>query len=172
MLSYCTGTSTRAHIPYYPLTSLDAGWLCAIGWQTFLASVCFMVGTIIQGLIILNDENYVYEAYHGTLLTIALICFSIIFNTLLAGRLPLTEGTAVIIHICGIFGVIVPLWCLAPRATAQDALLTFSNNGGWSSTGLSAMIGLTTPVSIWIGYDCSAHMCKSYPHSDCHRIRV
>jgi hypothetical protein len=39
-------------------------------------------------------------------------------------------------------------------------LLEFSNNGGWPSTGLSAMIGLTTPLSVLIGYDCSVHMCK------------
>ena len=120
-----------------------------------------MVGTIIQGLIVLNDDSYVYEAWHGTLLTIAVICFSIVFNTLLAGRLPATEGIAVIVHICGLFGVIIPLWCMAPRASPQDVLLTFTNNGGWSSVGLSSMIGLTTPVSIWIGYDCCAHMGKS-----------
>ena len=123
-----------------------------------------MVGTIIQGLIVVNDADYLYEAWHGTLLSIAVICISIVFNTLLAGRLPLTEGVAVIVHMCGLFGVIIPLWCTAPRATAQEALLTFSNNGGWPSTGLSAMIGLTTPVSIWIGYDCCAHMGKSNTH--------
>lgn len=117
-----------------------------------------MVGTVIQGLIVLNDETYVFESWHGTLLTIAIIVFAILFNTILANRLPLTEGVAVIVHICGLFGVIIPLWVLAPRAKASDVLLTFTNNGGWATTGLSAMIGLTTPVSIWIGYDCSAHM--------------
>ena len=67
---------------------------------------------------------------HGTLLSIAVICFSIIFNTVLAGMLPLTQGFAVVIHICGLLGVIVPLWVLAPRAEASEVLLTFSNNGG------------------------------------------
>ena len=119
-----------------------------------------MVGTIIQGLIILNNESYVAEAWHGTLLTIAIICFSIIFNTLLAGRLPVTEGIAVVVHIVGLFAVMIPLWCTAPRASPKDVLLTFSNNGGWSLVGLSSMVGLTTPVSIWIGYDCSVHMGK------------
>ncbi|KAK0261593.1 hypothetical protein LTR35_017846 [Friedmanniomyces endolithicus] len=143
---------------YQRLLSYFTGWLCAIGWQTFLASVCFLVGTIIQGLIALNDDTYGYERWHGTLLTIAVICFAIVFNTLLAGKLPLTEGFAVIFHICGLFGVIIPLWCMAPRATAQDAFLTFTNNGGWPTTGLSCMIGLTAPITILIGYDCSAHM--------------
>ena len=39
--------------------------------------------------------------------------------------------------------------------------MTFSNNGGWPTTGLSCMVGLTAPVTILIGNDCSAHMCKS-----------
>lgn len=65
------------------------GWLTAIGWQVYLASVCFLVGTIIQGLLVLNDPTYVYERWHGTLLAIAIVCFSIIFNTVLASRLPL-----------------------------------------------------------------------------------
>jgi len=69
------------------LTAL--GWLTAIGWQVYLASVCFLVGTIIQGLIVLNDPTYVYERWQGTLLAIAVIFFSIFFNTFLASRLPI-----------------------------------------------------------------------------------
>jgi choline transport protein len=137
-----------------------SGWLCAIGWQVYLAGVCFMVGTIIQGLIALNVTDYVWQNYHGTLLTIAAIAFSIIFNTVLAARLPLIEGIVLILHLVGFFAIIIPLWVMAPRADPQ-VLLDFSNNGGWSSTGLSAMIGLTSPLSVLIGYDCSVHMCKA-----------
>ena len=70
-------------------TLIVPGWLTAIGWQVYLASVCFLVGTIIQGLIVLNDPTYVYERWHGTLLAIAVVFFSIVFNTALASRLPL-----------------------------------------------------------------------------------
>lgn len=49
------------------------GWLCATGWQVFLASVAFMVAGIIQGLIALNDDSYSFERWHATLLTIALM---------------------------------------------------------------------------------------------------
>ncbi|KAK5134388.1 hypothetical protein LTR08_006568 [Meristemomyces frigidus] len=138
--------------------SYTVGWLCAIGWQVFLASVCFMVGSIIQGLVALNVQDYVWHNYHGTLLTIAVILFSIVFNTSLATRLPLIEGIVLILHLVGFFAVIIPLWVMAPRRTAHEAILVFSNNGGWSSNGLSAMIGLTSSVSVMIGYDCSVHM--------------
>ena len=119
-----------------------------------------MVGTIIQGLIIINNDDYVPQAWHGTLLTIAVISFAIIFNTFLASKLPLTEGVAVVVHICGLFGVIIPLWVMSPRGDSREVLLQFTNLGNWPTDGLSAMIGLTTPVSIWIGYDCSVHMAE------------
>jgi choline transport protein len=134
------------------------GWLSAIGWQVYLAGVAFMVGSVIQGLIALNVQDYEWHAWHGTLLTIAAITFSILFNTVLAAKLPLIEGTVLILHLAGLFAIIIPLWVMAPRANAHDALLVFTNNGGWSSTGLSVMIGLTTPLSVLIGYDCSVHM--------------
>lgn len=120
-----------------------------------------MVGGIIQGLIALNDETYIPQRWHATLLTIAVIASAIFFNTLLAVKLPLIEGMILILHLCGVFAIIVPLWVMAPRASAHTALLSFVNNGGWPTTGLSAVIGLVTPLNVLIGYDCSVHMCKS-----------
>ena len=65
------------------------GWLCFTGWQGAICAVCFLTGTVIQGLIILNNESYVPRAWHGSLLIIAIASFSVIFNTVLAKRLPL-----------------------------------------------------------------------------------
>lgn len=140
--------------------SYMVGWLVATGWQVYLAGVCFMVGGIIQGLIALNVDGYVWQDWHCTLLTIAVVVFAILFNTVFASRLPLIEGTVLFLHILGFFGIIVPLWVLAPRARASDVLLKFTNDGGWSSKGLSAMVGLYYPLCVLVGYDCSIHMGK------------
>lgn len=144
---------------YFLLTC--AGWLTAIGWQVYLASVCFLVGTIIQGLIALNVPDYGYQRWHGTLLAIAVIAFSIIFNTSLASRLPLIEGVVLILHVLGFFAIIIPLWIMGPRAKPEVVLLEFTNNGGWPTVGLSSMVGLLAPLAVLVGYDCSVHMCKS-----------
>ena len=117
-----------------------------------------MAGSIIQGLIALNYPDYHWHAYHGTLLTIAVIVFSIAFNTVFAAKLPFVEGCVLFLHFCGFFAIIIPLWVLGPRAPAHDTLLVFQNNGGWPTIGLSSMIGLTTPFSVLVGYDCSVHM--------------
>ncbi|KAL9594593.1 MAG: hypothetical protein Q9219_006953 [cf. Caloplaca sp. 3 TL-2023] len=110
------------------------------------------------GLIVLNNPTYVYERWHGTLLVWAITAFCVLFNTVLAKRLPAVEGVVLTIHIMGLFAVIVPLWILSPRATSSEALLTFSNGGGWPTTGLSAMIGLLTPMGSLCGFDCAVHM--------------
>ena len=117
-----------------------------------------MVGGIIQGLIALNNPEYGFERWHATLLTIAIVTFAIVFNTVLAVRLPLVEGCILVLHLAGFFAIFIPMWVLAPRAKPQDVLLTYTDNGGWGSLGLSAMIGLQTSLSALIGYDCSVHM--------------
>lgn len=119
-----------------------------------------MVSGIIQALIALNDETYIPQRWHATLITIAIIAAAIIFNTFLAVQLPLIEGILLGLHICGVFAIIIPLWIMGPRAPAETALLTYVNHGGWDSMGLAALIGMVTPLNVLIGYDCSVHMCE------------
>ncbi|KAF7915329.1 uncharacterized protein EAE98_011195 [Botrytis deweyae] len=140
------------------LLSYIVGWLSAIGWQVYLAGVCFMIGGILQGLIALNKADYVYEPFHATLLAIGVVTFSVVFNTSLAERLPLIEGIVLILHLIGFFVIIIPLWVMGPRGDPNTVLLNFTNDGGWSSKGLAAMIGLVSPMSVLIGYDCSVHL--------------
>ena len=134
------------------------GWTSVLGWQTGLASLAFLVGTMIQGLIILNNPNYIPERWQGTLLVIAITAFCIIFNTFLAKKLPMVEGMVLIIHIVGFFAVLIPLWILAPRNPAQEVFTEFLNLGGWSTTGVAFMVGLLSPIYTLIGADSAVHM--------------
>ncbi|TGO51541.1 hypothetical protein BCON_0159g00180 [Botryotinia convoluta] len=99
------------------------GWLSVIGWQLYLAGVCFMVALII------------------------------------CSHLPMIESVMLVLHVFGMLAITIPLWILTPNLShASDALLTFTNEGGWPSKGLSAMIGLTVPFGASVGFDCSIHM--------------
>ena len=91
---------------------------------------------------------------------IGLIAFSMLFNTFLAKKLPLIENLILVLYILGFFATIIPLWVLAPRSSAKSVFLEFSNGGNWSSTGTSVMIGLLTPITSMLGFDCMVHMCK------------
>ncbi|KAN0082207.1 Amino acid permease domain containing protein [Elaphomyces granulatus] len=138
--------------------SYMTGWLCATGWQCAIVAIAFLAGTIIQGLIVLNDPNYVFQRWHGTMLVIAITVFSILFNTFLAKKLPLVEALILILHIVGLFIIVIPLWVLAPRNNATAVFTEFNNGGGWSSDGAATMVGLSTTITAMIGYDCSVHM--------------
>ena len=135
------------------------GWISTLGWQTGLASIAFIVGTVIQGLIVLNNPNYIFERWHGTLIVIAIISFSVIFNTFLAHKLPMVEGIVLIIHLLGFFAILIPLWVLAPRGSAKDVFTTFENFGGWSKQGTSVMVGMLSSVYALLGVDSAVHMC-------------
>ncbi|KAI0126747.1 amino acid/polyamine transporter I [Xylariales sp. AK1849] len=133
------------------------GWLCVLGWQTSCASTAYVAGTQIQGLVVLNYPNYVYEAWHGTLLTIAIAGFAVFFNIALARKLPLIEAIILVIHVFAFFGIIVALWVLAPKSTAKEVFTTFSDPG-WGSLGASALIGITASILPLLGADAAVHM--------------
>ena len=119
-----------------------------------------MVGGVIQGLIVLNNaETYTYQAWHATLITIAVIIFASMFNTLLAVRLPLVEGALLILHLAGLFAIIIPLWIMSPRGNVHDTLLKFTTTAGWSDVSIASLIGMVSVIAILVGYDCTVHMC-------------
>ncbi|PSN71292.1 amino acid transporter [Corynespora cassiicola Philippines] len=138
--------------------SYVVGWLCVLGWQTGIASIGYLAGTQIQGLIILNNESYVPERWHGTLLVIAVASFSIVFNTLLARKLPLIEGTVLILHVFGFFAIFITMWVLAPRSTASQVFGQFQDNAGWGNIGLSCLVGQLAPIFSLLGSDAATHM--------------
>ena len=132
-----------------------------MGWQCAIVSIAYLAGTIIQGLIVLNKPDYDFQRWHGTMLVIAISTFSILFNTFLAKNLPFVEGLILIIHIVGLFAIIIPLWVLAPRNNAHAVFTTFNNGGGWNNSGTATLVGLSTTITSMLGYDCSVHMCKT-----------
>lgn len=140
--------------------SYITGWVSVLGWQVGLASLAFLVGTMIQGLLVLNNPDYVFENWHGTLLVIAITAFCIIFNTFLAKRLPMVEGLILIFHVLGFFAVLIPLWVLGPRGDPKQVFTEFLNLGEWQTDGLSFMVGLLAPVYTLIGADSAVHMAE------------
>jgi hypothetical protein len=152
------GLGMRLH----SLTSFIAIYVLIDLQLSGIAGVCFFTAQLIEALIILNHPTFVPQPYHATLLIIAVAAFSIFFNTFLAKKLPLVEAILLLIHIAGFFGILIPLWTLAPRANAKDVFTTFNNGGGWNSEGTSALVGILTAVISLTGSDSAAHMCMFF----------
>ena len=122
-----------------------------IAWQATVASGAFLTGTMLQGLLVLNYPNYVYERYHGTLLLYAILLVALIFNTILARQLPNVESAMLVLHIIGFFAILIPLTILAPHGSAHDVFAVFSNSGAFRTQGLSFFVGIITSVFAFVG---------------------
>jgi len=107
---------------------------------------------------VLDNVDYDFKRWHGTLLVIAIAAFCIIFNSFLAKKLPMIEGLVLILHLVGFFAVLIPLWVLSPRLSASDVFGTITNLGGWPTNGVAFMVGLLTPVYTLLGADSAVHM--------------
>lgn len=143
-----------------PWTKIASGWLGVLGWQVGVSFAAYISGTQIQGLIVLNyPDSYVYARWHGTMLIIAVLSFSSIFNTFLAQRLHLVEGCILFLHVFGFFGIMVPLWVLSPTASSKEVWTTFFDPG-WGNQGLSSLVGIVASVAPLLGADAAAHMAE------------
>jgi amino acid transporter len=65
-----------------------------------------------------------------------------------------------ILHICGFFAILIPLWVLGERSNASEVFTTFTDGGGWGSIGLSCLIGMLSPIFSFIGPDSATHMAE------------
>ncbi|PQE17187.1 choline transport protein [Rutstroemia sp. NJR-2017a WRK4] len=146
--------------------SYMTGWVTVIAYQAALASSAFLGGTMIQGLLVLNQPGYNYQRWHGTFLLYALLTFALLVNTWLARLLPRFESLVLVIHIAGFFCILVPLAYLAPHISAHEVFAIFNDGGDWSSQGLSFMIGLSTSMFGFIGCDAASHMAEEIESAD------
>ena len=143
------------------------GWLVICGWQAILAGGGYFGGALIVALIQLNHDNYVPELWHGTLLFWAIVILSVFINTAATRILPTIETLILVLHVVGFFAVLIPVVHLAPnKASAHDVFTQFSNDGGWSSQGLSFFVGLIGNVYAMIGCDSAVHMAEEIHNAE------
>ncbi|KAK5699363.1 hypothetical protein LTR17_023293 [Elasticomyces elasticus] len=143
---------------YQKFLSYLAGWTSTIAWQAGNAMGIFLAGSIVQTIILVNNDEYAFPAYQGSLLAIAMVVIAYIANIYGAKILPYWQNAFFVLHILVYFAYIVPIWVSAPTATHTQVWSTFQNEGGWSSMGLAVMVGQLTGISQQVGIDTTAHM--------------
>lgn len=121
------------------------------GWQAAVASGSFVSGTLIQGLIVLNNPSYDPKPWHGTLLFWAVYAFVVAINTMGRYFLPRFESLVLILHVLGFFAVVLPMTILGPRADSSDVFNKFLNEGNWPTQGLSFMVGISGAIFAFTG---------------------
>lgn len=120
--------------------SYSAGWMSTLGWLASVASSVFVCSALIESLIEINDEEYVFTNWQYTLLSISFLVITIFFNTWGAKALPMIETVSLIGHILCFVVTLVTVWAMAPRNSAKEVFTSFVDNGGWGNIGTACLV--------------------------------
>ncbi|KAH1509901.1 hypothetical protein KXX06_006964 [Aspergillus fumigatus] len=133
------------------------GWIGTFGWVAFTASAPFLAATMIQGLVVLNYEEYQAKRWHGTLIYWALLAISAVVNIWGARLISLIENASSLIHLAAFIAEFVVIWVCAPTKHSASFVFTlFRNESGWSSNGVA-----------WsIGYDGAIHLSEEMTNAE------
>ncbi|KAF8847927.1 amino acid transporter [Acephala macrosclerotiorum] len=143
---------------YQKFLSYVTGWMSTLSWQAGNASGSFLTGTIIQALLVVNYPDYNPKAWQGTLFVFAMVLVLFIVNIWGASVWAIIQNALMVLHIVFFLIVIIILWVMAPHQSAKNVFTQFSNEGGWSSMGLSVMVGQITAIYSLLGSDATAHI--------------
>ncbi|KAI4951198.1 hypothetical protein J4E91_003904 [Alternaria rosae] len=139
--------------------SYIVGWAAAVGWVSGIPACAQMLSSLVIGMVLLAyPDAQIGELWHVTLLMMLWLFLMIGFNIFLAQHLPLAEGIVLVLHVFAFFAFLILFWTMAERLPAEEVFTTWTNGGEWSSMGVSALVGLSTPLWCFIGPDAGAHM--------------
>ena len=137
-----------------------SGWTCTIAWQPALAGGLYPEVTMIESMRAYFDPSFAFKPWQATLLMIALGFTAVPLNTIWRRWLPAFETMALALHFTGFIVVLITLLVMAPKNPSQAVFNDIENNGGWSSTGLSMMIGQIGILYTMAGADSAVHMAE------------
>ncbi len=150
-----------APVRYKTVFSYVIGWLTSLAWIATVATETLFAGTIIQGIMILDNPAYAAKPWQGTLLTWVVILGCILINVVLPSLLPRFEVFILVFHLAGFVAIVATLWAMTPEYSApKDVWATALNKGGWPTQGLSYCIGFLGNVATFVGADASVHLAE------------
>ncbi|KAI1391129.1 putative GABA permease [Hypoxylon trugodes] len=74
--------------------SYITGWMTFAGWQAVTASAAYLIGTLLQGVIVMVKSDYTPEPWQAMLFLWAVLAFSVFINTVASKTLAHFEGMA------------------------------------------------------------------------------
>ena len=83
-------------------------------------------------------------------------------NTFASKALPKLEIVYGIVHVTAFVAILIVLLYFAPHGSANDVFTLFLNEGGWSSQGLSFLVGMLGPAFSLLGEVPRGHWNRNY----------
>lgn len=144
--------------------SYSAGWMSTLGWLASTAGSVFVCATLIQSLIGVTNDTFAFPNWQYTLIMIAFLVVTIFFNTWGAPWLPAIETISLFGHLLGFVITIVPLWVMAPKASASEIFTSFSATDGWD-IGTACLVTQVAVLYCNLGSDSIVHIAEEVTDS-------
>lgn len=113
----------------------------------------FLSGSLIQTIILVNNEKYAFPAWHGTLLAIVCQLMAYMINVYGSRALPRWQNAFFALHVLAYFAYIIPIWVSAPKTSHSEVWTSFQNDGGWPNMILAVLVGQLTGIAAEVGID-------------------
>lgn len=152
--------SEFAHPNHQRWLSYITGWISTMAWQAGNAIGVFLTGTLIQVIILENNPNYAFPAWHGSLLVMSNIAFTVAANIHLTRYIPRVQTLFFCLHVLAFFAVIIPICVFAPKASAKQVFTEFKDFGGWGNVGFATLAGQLSAIYMMCGADSAAHIAE------------
>jgi choline transport protein len=128
-------------------TNLCLGWVTVFAWQAVSTSLAYLMAGQLQGLVKLNNPEYVMQRWHTTLIMWAIVMLAYSQHMWTIKMLPMVEVFTGALHILMFFAIFVVMMVMGRNATAEFVFTGFVNETGWENDGVAWFIGLLP--SIW-----------------------
>ncbi|OTA98391.1 hypothetical protein M426DRAFT_17454 [Hypoxylon sp. CI-4A] len=119
--------------------SYITGWMTFAGWQAVTASAAYLIGSLLQSIVIMVDPSYVPQPWQTMLFLWAVLAFAVLINTVASKTLAHFEGIILVLHVLGFFGILIPLTYLSEHGDSS-LFTTFVNAGGWPTQGSDSAV--------------------------------
>lgn len=114
--------------------------MSSLGWLASVSSSVFVMTTLIEAIIDIETPDYAFTPWQYTLIMLAFLAVTIVFNTWGAKTLPRFETLSLIGHLGGLLVTIIPILVLAPKNSAKEVFTEVVNSAGWSNTGTACLM--------------------------------
>lgn len=111
-----------------------------------------------QALGYYRNSDFAFSAWQASLIMIALGLATIPLNTVWRRWLPHFESFVFALHLTGFVAIIITMWVMNPKNSSSDVFGQVINSGGWSSTGLSMLVGQVSTFYTMAGADSAVHL--------------
>ncbi|KAJ5740781.1 hypothetical protein N7493_000653 [Penicillium malachiteum] len=140
-------------------TTWMQGWITVFGWQAAVASICYLMASQIQGMVLLNNPDYASKQWHGTLLMWAIVLFAGFVNIYGIKIMPALQMLGGIMHITFFIAISIPLILLSRRSTSSFVFTELIvADEGWQSHGVAWCLGMLVVTYCFLGFDGAIHM--------------